>query len=363
MKTIQKLILLGCIVLLAACKQASLLHHEGKISVTDMLGREVMIPEDIEKIVGLRAGTLRLLAYMDAVDRIAGVEESEKDETRPYLQAYPSLKELPTVGPAMGGDAELIVKAQPDVIFISYSTREEADALQYKTGIPVIAVECPEFGTERDILFASLSLIGKVLHREQRADSLISYINRSVEDLQSRTAGIPEEKKPSVYIGGVPYSGSHGINSTQPYFPPFMFVNAANLASGIDKRLVSHVKGTTIDKEQLLLWNPDVLFIDESGLNIVRQDLAKGTPLFNSLKAVQSDSIFILLPYNNYAINYELVLANAWYAGKILYPEKFADIGMEEKMDEILQIFLGKAFCKELMDNSAAFRQLNKTDF
>ncbi|MBN2480479.1 MAG: iron ABC transporter substrate-binding protein [Bacteroidales bacterium] len=363
MRTIQYLIPFILSALIMGCKSNPLSNQDGETAVTDMLGRQVMIPSAVNRIVGLRAGALRLLVYMDAVDMIAGVEESETDETRPYLQAHPSLKELPVVGPSMGGDAELIVKINPDVIFISYTTKEDADALRHKTGIPVIAVECPEFGTERDILYASLSLIGKVLNKEQRADSLISYIDRSVEELHNRTAEIPVQKKPSVYIGGVPYSGSHGINSTQPWFPPFMFVNAINAASEIDERLVSHVKGTYIDKEQLLMWDPDVLFIDESGLSMVRQDLAKGTALFSNLKAVRNDSIFILLPYNNYAVNYELVLANAWYAGKILYPDNFADVEIQEKTDEILNVFLGQAFYKKLMNNSSALRQLKKDEF
>lgn len=348
---------------MTGCKYSQQSNQYETTTVTDMLGREVTIPQAVNSIVGLRAGVLRLLVYMNAVDMIAGVEESELRSTRPYLMAYPSLTNLPVIGPSMGGDAELITKAGPDVIFISYTTKEDADALQYKTGIPVIGVECPEFGTDRNILYASLSLIGKVLNKQQRADSLISYINQSINELDNRTTDVPAEDKPSVYVGGVPYSGSHGINSTQPYFPPFMFVNAPNVASDIDGRLVSHVRGTYIDKEQLLLWDPDVLFIDESGLSIVKQDLAEGTPLYNSLKAVNNDSIFVLLPYNNYAINYELVLVNAWYTGKILYPENFEDIEIDKKTDDILQYFLGKALYHELMNHSAAFSRLNKNDF
>ncbi len=348
---------------MAGCKQSTPSNPYETILVTDMLGREVTIPQAVNSIVGLRAGALRLLIYMNAADMIAGIEEAELRATRPYLMAHPSLTNLPVIGPSMGGDAELITKTGPDVIFISYTTKEDADALQHKTGIPVVAVQCPEFGTERNILYASLSLVGEILHKEKRADSLISFINNSIDDLDNRTADIPDEDKPSVYVGGVPYSGSHGINSTQPYFPPFMFINALNVASDIDERLVSHVKGTYIDKEQLLLWDPDVLFIDESGLSIVKQDLAAGTPLYNNLKAVKNDSIFVLLPYNNYAINYELVLANAWYTGKVLYPGEFEDIDIGQKTDDILQHFLGKAFYHELMNHSAAFSRLPKNDF
>ncbi|MGD2034559.1 MAG: iron ABC transporter substrate-binding protein [Bacteroidales bacterium] len=348
--------------LLIGCTNPSPSSQDGLIIITDMLGRQVEIPPDVKKIVGLRAGALRLLVYMDATGMVAGIEEPEKRSTSPYMLAHPSLRKLPVIGPHMGGDAELIMKAAPDVIFITYTTPGDADALQQKTGRPVVALECPEFGTEREKLFASFRLAGKILNRQERADSLISYIKNSIEDLDKRSGSIPVVSRPAVYAGGIPYSGIHGINSTQPYYPPFLFINANNVASKIDKRLVSHVKGTYIDKEQLMLWDPDILFIDESGLELVKRDMKKGSALFNNLQAVQNNRIYTLLPYNNYAINYELVLANAWFAGKILYPDNFSDVETAEKTNEILCAFLGRGIYDDLMKYSKGFRQIDKTE-
>lgn len=331
-------------------------------AVRDMLGRKVILPSRIDRVAGLRAGALRLLVYMDLTDRIAGVEQYEKQGTTPYIIAHPDLMKLPSLGPSMGGDAELILKSDPDVIFITYTTAGDADALQQKTGIPVIALECPEFGTARDTLFASLRLIGRIMDRNGRADTLISYIKSSVDEMDRRTSGIADTEKPAVYIGGVGYSGSFGINSTQPFYPPFMFVNALNPASGIDKRLISHVKGTHIDTEQLILWDPDILFIDEAGLALAKQDLRRGTALYNRLKAIRGNRIYTLLPYNNYAINYEMVLANAWFTGKILYPELFADIDIEEKTAEVYREFLGRDISGEITSSSVAFRTINKNE-
>ena len=338
-------------------------HKGGRlVCVNDMLGREIRVPQTVNRIVGLRAGALRLLVYMDVVDKIVGVEENEKRGRTPYAIAYPELSGLPLIGPPMGGDAELILKVQPDVIFITYTTKGDADALRQKTGIPVVALECPEFGTAKDTLFTSFELIGKILQKKNRADSLIAYIKNSITDLYKRTSGIPEQDKPSVYIGGVPYSGTHGINSTHPYYPPFIFVNAKNVASDINKSLVSHVKGTYIDKEQLMVWNPDVLFIDESGLSIVEKDLGKNTAL-HGLNAVKNNKMFTLLPYNNYAVNYELVLVNAWYVGKILYPRNFSDIDIESKTNEILKVFFNNRIYNELAESLGGFRSINKNEF
>ncbi len=328
------------------------------VVVTDLLGREVVVPDNIERIIGLRAGALRLLVYMDAVQLIAGVEQSEKRGKKPYLKAYPELMQLPSIGPAMGGDAEMILNAQPDVIFITYTTRQDADMLQRKTGIPVVALECTDLGTDNETLFASLKLIGQVINKEERADLLISYITNNINELEKRTSKVSKYNKPSVYTGGLSYSTSYGISATHSRFAPFMFVNANNVASSIDERLTSHVRGTFVDIEKLMLWNPDYIFIDESGLQMVRKDINKKPVLRSSLKAIKNNNIFCLLAYNNYATNYEYVLLNAWYIGKQLYPAEFEDININKKAEELLYQFYSKNVADKLLTSSVALNRI-----
>jgi iron complex transport system substrate-binding protein len=52
-------------------------------------------------------------------------------------------------------------------------------------------------------------------------------------------------------------------------------------------------------------------------------------------------------------------MANAWYAGKILYPDAFIDIELARKTDEILDAFLGKKIYHELMSSSIGFTNLS----
>ena len=66
--------------------------------------------------------------------------ERNMDYGRPYIYAYPELTDLPSIGPQFGGEPELILGQEPDVIFITYETEEGADELQELTGIPVIVL-------------------------------------------------------------------------------------------------------------------------------------------------------------------------------------------------------------------------------
>ena len=65
-------------------------------------------------------------------------------------------------------------------------------------------------------------------------------------------------------------------------------------------------------------------------------------PVYQSLDAVREGRIYGVMPYNWYANNYDTVLADAYYIGKTLYPDQFADIDPDQKADEIYTMLDGK---------------------
>ncbi len=330
------------VIILLSCNNINHPENNETVVVKDMLGREVVVPAEVNRVIGLRAGALRLLLYMDAADLIAGIEENEKQGSTLYMQIFSELKELPSLGPMMGGDAEMIMNAQPDVVFMSYTTVGDADALQEKTGIPVVALHLTDMGTTQDTLYESFRLIGKIISKEERAEHLIGYIQKQISELNQRTKDVQSDNNPSAFISGLSYSGSFGISSTHHEYAPFALLNANNVAASIDKKLVSHVKGTFIDIEQLLLWNPQFIFIDESGLELVMNDFISKPILRSSLNAVNQGNIYSVLPYNNYATNYESVVINAWYIGSVMFPDRFDDVDISVKSKELMSMFYNR---------------------
>lgn len=311
------------------------------VLIKDMAGREVLVPAKVQKVVGIEAGALRLLVYLEAAQMVAGVEDTErKDITKPYLMAHPKLAKLPSIGPIHGGDAELIVALKPEVIFWTYTTKGSADSLQRKTGIPVVVLNYGDLDNQKNNFYEALRITAKVLNKQARAEQLIDYIESSIKDLASRTQNAPQNDP--VYVGGVSYRGSHGITSTEPEYAPFRYVNAKNVAAGIG---LEHV---FIEKEKLIQWNPSKIFIDSGGYHLVMNDLAAGSVLAQSLQAVKNGQLYTVLPYNWYTTNFETVLANAFYIGTVLYPRQFKDINPETKADEIYATFVGKGVYTEM---------------
>ena len=333
------------------------------LTITDMAGRQVTAPFDPARIVCIGPGTLRLIVYLQAETKVAGVEDMEKMNSagRPYWIAHPELSKLPRCGP--GGpasinkkpDLEAVLSVKPQVIFVTYMDGALADEVQRTLGIPVVVLSYGAFAAFDEAVYDALRIAGKILNREKRANDIVEYIEALRKDLQKRTAGLPKEHKPGVYMGGVGYRGAHGIESTEQQYIPFEWVNAKNMADEVKAGFGTHV---FMDKETLLKLNPDIVFIDGGGLRLVVEDFRKKRAYYNVLKAFSNRHVYVLLPFNSYTTNIGTALADAYAIGKILYNDRFEGIDPEQKADEIYTFLVGKPIYQEMKKDYGSIGQI-----
>ena len=328
-------------------------------TITDAAGRTVQVPNSVDRVICSGPGCLRLLTYLQAQDTIVAVDDIETRrrsfDARPYALAHPEFKSMPIFGEFRGHDnPELIVALdpQPQVIFKTYPTMgHDPDELQSKTSIPVVVLNYGNLGELRPELERSLRIMARVVGRSHRAAEVISFFNSTINGLDQRTRDIAPEDRPSVFLGGVAFKGPHGYRSTEPGYPPFEFVNADNVArvSGPGGNIP---RQADVAKEQIVAWDPDILFLDlatlqlgsgASGLHELKTD-----PAYQILTAVREGRVYGLLPYNWYTKNFGSVLANAFFIGKLLYPEQFEDIHPQGKADEIYEFLLGKPVFQDM---------------
>jgi iron complex transport system substrate-binding protein len=170
-------------------------------------------------------------------------------------------------------------------------------------------------------------------------EQLIRYIELQIKELQQRLQGM--ERFRSVYVGAISYRGRHGLTSTDPHYAALDFLGVPHVASRMDTARVSAITGAYIDWEQLLEWNPELIFVDANGWSLVQQELQSRPEIFRILTAYRTKQLYLLWPYNNYHSNFEVMLANAWYLGKVLSPDRFADVVLREKVNEIMMHFVG----------------------
>jgi iron complex transport system substrate-binding protein len=335
--------------------------EENTYSVTDMLNRKVAVPDTIDQIIGIGPGTVRLITYLKATNMIAGIEEVERRSGRPYILAYPQLKKRPIIGPQFTGNAELIAAQSPDIIFKSYTTKSEADDLSRKTQIPVVCITPENISGEWKHLTQSLRLMGDILGKTTEAQSLIRYYSHTKAKLDSLTQGIPLSEKPEVYIGGISFKGTHGITSTSPEYNPFRLIHAHNVATNLSDE---HAMGQNlmIDIEQLIQWNPDMMFLDVAGLSVIKQDIADHKQALAHIQAFRDSAVYSVHPYNWYSTNYATVLANTWYIASVLYPETFHTDSLTHQINTIYTHFLGKPVYKKMCKIYGPYRKLSFRD-
>lgn len=319
--------------------------------IIDSYNREVQVPNNVERVVCQGSGALRYLTYLEGTDMVVGVESNEhRDDQmkKPYLQANPHLSNLPSIGEFRGNtDPERIMMVEPDIIFwVDPPSSSDANQLQSRTGIPVVALEYGNFWTYRESLDNSLRLMGEVIGNQERPEEVISFFDNKIDDLNERTADISKSDKESVFIGGVAHRGPHGFQSTQPEYPPFEFLNANNVARDMG------TEQAHVSKEAIVDWDPEIIFVDASTHETTPSAIheLESDPSYRSLSAVEEGEVYQVLPYNSYNTNFGTLLANSYYIGTILYPDEFDDIDPDKKADEIYEFLVGSPVYNQISE-------------
>lgn len=324
-------------------------------TLTDGANRQVQIPETVESVVCVGVGALRYTCYMGAQDLVIGVEDYETKDGMDRLYNYVNFDKfetLPVIGTNGAPYTEEIINLAPDVIVMSKYASVEADDLQSKTGTPVVVVPGSDTTLDNDA-YETIRILGELYNKQDRAAALTNYLNGLQKDLNDRTANIPDSEKPSVYVGGVSFKGHHGFEGTEAGYGPFALIGAKNLAD-----TTGQTGAFNIDLEQVLAWNPDVIFIDFNGMDFIREDYAENPDYYNSLTAVQEGKVYSQISFRSFASNLETALADAYYAACVIYPEAFQDVDPEEKAREIFETILGVDPYDDLKEAGYAFRSI-----
>ena len=333
--------------------------------ITDLAGRPVAIPEQVKTIVALN-GSLRYVVYLQAADLVIGVEGIEKNKNllngtnfqsrisgRPYQAAiYSLIERLPLVGEGGPGklpDLEVLLKLHPDLV-LTFEP-EVAELVQNKTGLPSVVLSyAGTNGVDFPEIKKSLAFLGQLVGREKRAEEINRFIDECESDLRHRTS---EVKPVSVYIGGISARGAHGLTSTEINYPPLLWLTAINVADELKQK--GHV---FIDKEKLLAWDPEYIFLDAAGLTLINENYLKNRSYYEHLSAVRQNKVFTVFPFNFYRTNLEVLIANAYFIGQTIYPDRFSDVEPEKMARKIIKEFVGAEVLDWLKAAYAGFRQV-----
>lgn len=334
---------------------------ESTIEITDLIGRSNSIAEsDKDRVLCIGAGALRLYSYIGDIHNIIAVEDIDRDVdanifanvSRPYYDVNKEyFKTLPSCGKggpqAQQAEAEKILSSRPSLIISEYADVLKADTLQSQVGVPVVVVKYGSDSVFDDNVKESLTLLGKILGKEEKAKTLNDYIASSKADLENRASNITDADKSSIYIGGLGNWGTQDIYSTSTSFPLF---NVSNIKNAVTSDIT--LTNGKLEKEAFLSLNPDKIVLDSAGLAKFKTTYESSSEEFDSLAAFTNGEIYLEMPFNAYYTNLEIALMDAYFLASVAYPDAYKDMDMDKKYNEIGNAFLGSNCYSESIKNA-----------
>ncbi len=346
------------------------------ITVKDMIGREVeIVPGSYTRVVCIGAGALRMYSYVGDTAILCGVEDIDNTTlqnrpkmfdtvARPYMLAYGDVfAKLPSCGvggpQAQTAEAEKILSCNPDIVISEYEDVEKEDALQKQLGVPVITLRSGAKAVFDDAFKDTLKLLGTIFGKEERAEELVSFIDREAAEISARTAKVADADKKSVYICGLGNWGTTNHLMTAENYVSFQVANVKSAVTGLGAPGIQAIEK---EKFEAIGKDMDIMIIDAAAVKNIKPLFAQDNAMFNSSKAWNEGEVYLQMAYNAYYTNYEIVLANTWFIAKTVYPELFADIDMTQKTNEITRVFLGKDLAEGVFSAAAGFGGYQKID-
>lgn len=310
--------------------------------LTDMRGRTVAVPQQIDGIVALGANSLRLLTYFDSVDKVVAVEDTghAREKTvhdffylATYRIAHPQLRDLPSIGSQENHEA--IIAAAPDIVLSSTVDVAALDQLQSILGAPVFAIDADVELADTDRFLDQFRLVGELLGETDRADELIEGIEEILADLGARASRVTEPKRG--YAGGMMFYGPADLLRTTGDYAPFDFTHTQNV---MPTNPIGNLQPYMTTLEELVRANPDYVFIDSANNALSRRGYESNRAVLDEQVAAFAErQVYTTLVYKYYGTNWENQIINIYFVGTVLYPEVFADVSATEKAEEIWQLF------------------------
>jgi len=340
-----KILALVCAVSLLPTVFRLINNRQANISATrmviDVAGRRVLIPEHVERIACLTGASYEKAFLVGAGNRIAMRASSGP----PWMvRTNPSVQQIPLMHNSHNPNVEDLLKQNVQVVFFWDSPRG-LDKLARSGMVAVIPQPERIVSTSiRDFnekMKSEVRLYGKVLGGDasRKADIWSSYYDQKTHYVMERTQRIPEASRLKVYYLRGPSSlNTLGNNENITWYGEMAGANMV-----IRNSRTNNIAKVSI--EEILQWNPDVVFVGRQ----YSPDLVLKDAKWRDISAIRNRRVYVIPDGVFYwDSSSEGVLLTEYMAQK-LYPDLFKDL----KMKDEVQTYYKQFYHYELTDNEA----------
>lgn len=316
--------------LLSGCAQITNLpatESKPDITITDMSGAQVKIPVAIDRIADAWPAHHAILCILGEGDKVVATTATAQ---RPWMgKINPQLNNAVAVFDTAGTNMEELVKAKPDIIFITANSKNAGTLA--KLGIPVVQLHFTDFDSLKECVRITGAILGE--QAKNRAEKYIAYLDGKLAGITAITAPIPREQRPKVLH----------ITSLTPLMVDGKdtIVNSWIEVAGGNNVADMDGNGKEVSLEQVSNWNPDIIILGNTafmkGGNI---DGLLKNPAWQHIRAIKDGKVYInpegVFFWDRYGA--EEALQIQW-AAKLLHPNKFEHINMVKETIDFFKTF------------------------
>ena len=263
-----KPIILGFVVLLAACggPQQQTFTTD---TVTDDYGRTVVVPAHPQRVVSLSPAVTEIIFALGAENLLVGRTD--------FCVYPPAAADIPSIGGISNLNIEKILSLNPDLVISGSMVGKKVTDQMDQMGTPMVCVvEKPRF----DALYDNIRAIGRLVGKEEEADSIVESLKWKVERLLADTSlsTFNSQLSTCYYVVGFGAGGNFTAGGNT-------FINdIIRMAGG--RNIAEDVDGWSYSLEALVKEDPDYIIVR-------REDSAAfvGMKPYNTLRAVRDGHV------------------------------------------------------------------------
>lgn len=301
-------------------------------TVIDCVGREVIIPENIERVGCLYAFAGHVTALLGEEDKIVAVVEGLKRDQL-LTNMFPDIlnKAVPFTDGSI--NMEELVKLDPDVVFIRETTAENESEMEKLTsfGIPALVVDSNTIEEQRD----SVRLLGEVFGESamEKAEMYEQFYQKAINTAVQNAELLEPEQSVSVFHSINEATRTDAKDTLSAQWMGLVGVNNVSVSKDLNP-----LEGKMYASlEQIYLWDPQIIICNEPGVTGYILSDSK----WSGLQAVKKHKVYqmpIAISRWGHPGSMETPLAMYWL-GKLVYPELYSDVDLRQETKDFYKTF------------------------
>lgn len=303
-------------------------------TITDIEGRKVDVPENVEKVFGSSPPMTYLLYTLDS-SKMIGLNFKARNANNGADDAFldKTFLSLPVIGSFHGGgqgiNLENLIAKKPQLALVwqddmmVQTVRKEIE----KINVPYLMVPFREIN---DMPIA-LRMVSHAVNEDKRGEKLAAYAEKIIAEVDNN---VKNTKKTRYYYA----EGLDGLSTecdTSFHIQALNFAGGENVHQCRQRGLLGLEK---ISFETVLAYDPDVIIVQNRS---VYNDLI-GDPMWKNLRAVKSGRIYLVpvQPFNwvDRPPSFMRILGIQWAATKF-HPDTYK-IDLTKRTKEFFNLFL-----------------------